>query len=758
MKDGRIVGTSVPRREGRDKVTGQSRYVDDMKLPGMLYGATVRSKVPRGKIKKITFGMGIDWNEFVIVSAKDIPGKNCIALIEEDQPCLADGSVNHPEEPILLLAHPDRHLLPRAVESISIEYDPLPGIFSIEESERRSEIIWGQDNIFKTYLVEKGHVNRVWAEADFIVEGEYSTGAQEQLYIENNGMIGVFDPDRGLTVWGSLQCPFYVHKALVKLFGLPADRVRVVQMETGGAFGGKEDYPSMIAGHAALLAMKSGKPVKIIYDRMEDMTATTKRHPSRTRHRTAVTKDGKILGGEIDFTIDGGAYATLSSVVLSRGTIHAGGPYHWPNVRIRAKAVATNAPPHGAFRGFGAPQSLFAMERHMERIAKAVGLSPDEVRRRNFLKQGQATTTSQLASEDIDLEKLLDRAMELSDYRSKKEQFLKINRASGFLKKGIGIASFLHGAGFTGSGEQYLGSMVGVEACCDGKIRVLVSSSEFGQGTNTILCQIAAEALGLRYDDVEIAQPDTQEVPNSGPTVASRTAMIVGQLVHSAAKGIGETLRANGALRDSYTPEEFRQACSAYVTKHGTFRSLAQYEQPEGVTWDDKTYRGSAYAAFAWAVYVAEVTVDLTTYSVTLDDFVALQEIGRVIHPVLAKGQIVGGVAQAIGFALYEKVIWEKGRMMNGQMTNYIMPTSSDLPPIRVYFEELGNAHGAFGAKGIGELPMDGPAPAIVNAVEDALGVPFDSIPLLPEDIFDALAAKNTQESRSEIGALRGTK
>ena len=758
MKDARIVGTSVPRREGRDKVTGQSRYVDDMELPGMLYGATVRSKIPRGKIKKITFGTGIDWNEFVIVSAKDIPGKNCIALIEDDQPCLADGEVNHPEEPILLLAHPDRHLLPKAVESISIEYDPIPAIFSVEESEHRSEVIWGQDNIFKRYLVEKGDVDRVWAEADFIVEAEYTTGAQEQLYIENNGMIAVFDAEGGLTVWGSLQCPFYVHKALVKLFGLPANRVRVVQMETGGAFGGKEDYPSMIAGHAALLAMKSGKPVKIIYDRMEDMTATTKRHPSRTRHRTAVTKDGKILGGEIDFTIDGGAYATLSSVVLSRGTIHAGGPYHWPNVRIRAKAVATNAPPHGAFRGFGAPQSLFAMERHMDRIAKTVGLSPDEVRRRNFLKPGQTTTTSQLASEDIDLEKLLDRAMELSDYRSKKEQFLKANSGSTSLKKGIGIASFLHGAGFTGSGERYLGSVVGVEACRDGKIRVLVSSSEFGQGTNTILCQIAAEALGLRYDDVEIAQPDTQEVPNSGPTVASRTAMIVGQLVHSAAKGIGETLKTNGALGDSYTPEEFREACRAYVAKHGSFRSLAQYEQPESVTWDDKTYRGSAYAAFAWAVYVAEVTVDLTTYSVTLDDFVALQEIGRVLHPVLAKGQIIGGVAQAIGFALYEKVVWEKGRVMNGQMTNYIMPTSSDLPPIRVYFEELGNVHGAFGAKGIGELPMDGPAPAIVNAVEDALGVPFDSIPLLPEDIFDALAATNTQESPSEIGALRGTK
>src|SRR5580698_1619115 len=427
MKNAPIVGTSVPRMEGRGKVTGQARYVDDMVLPGMLYGATVRSRIPCGKIKKISFGPGIRWNEFVIVSAKDIPGKNCIALIEDDQPCLADGIVNHPEEPLLLLAHPDRHLLPKAVAAVSVEYDPLPAIFSLEESESLEQIIWGADNTFKSYLIEKGDVDSVWQNADHIVEAEYTTGAQEQLYIENNGMIAAFDPEQGITVWGSLQCPYYIHKALVKLFAFPADRVRVVQMETGGAFGGKEEYPSMIAAHAALLALKSGKPVKIVYDRMEDMAATTKRHPSRTRHRTAVSKDGKILAGEIDFTIDGGAYKTLSPVVLSRGAIHAGGPYYWPSIRIRAKAVATNAPPHGAFRGFGAPQSLFALERHMDRIAQVVGLSPVEIRRRNFLQPGQTTTTGQTVNEPIDLSKLLDRALELSNYHAKKENFARRN-------------------------------------------------------------------------------------------------------------------------------------------------------------------------------------------------------------------------------------------------------------------------------------------------------------------------------------------
>src|SRR5713226_4174120 len=645
MTEEHIIGKSVPRKEGRDKVTGAARYIDDMTMPGMLYGATVRSRIPRGVIKHISFDPQFDWSEFVTVAANDIPGKNCIALIGDDQPCLADGMVNHPEEPILLLAHADPHLLRKTVDSVSIEYEPLPAVFTIEDSERRSQIIWGMNNTLKTFLIAKGDVDNVWAKADYIVEGEYTTGAQEQLYIENNGVIAAFDLEQGITVWGSLQCPYYVHKALMALCNLPAEKIRVVQAETGCSFGGKEDYPSIIAGHAVLLAMKTGRPVKIVYDRLEDMTATTKRHPSRTRHRTAVGKDGKILGGEIDFTIDGGAYATLSSVVLSRGTIHAGGPYYWPNIRIRGKAVATNTPPHGAFRGFGAPQSLFAMERHMNRIAQVVGLSPAEIRRRNFLKPGQTTTTEQTVREEIDLGKLLDRAVDLSAYDAKKARFAQENEA-GSIRRGMGIAAFLHGAGFTGSGERYLASVVGVEGCADGTVRVLVSSTEFGQGTNTVLCQIAAEALNLPYDNVGMAQPDTSEVPNSGPTVASRTVMVVGKLVQSAALGIRQTLISSKLLRESYSPDEFRAACQHYVAARGEFRSWSRYEAPSDIFWDDQKYRGDAYAAFAWAVYVVQVTVDLTTYSVSVDDFVALQEVGKVLHPLLARGQIIGGIAQ----------------------------------------------------------------------------------------------------------------
>jgi CO/xanthine dehydrogenase Mo-binding subunit len=734
----RIIGKSVPRKEGREKVTGRARYVDDITFPGMLHGVTVRSPAARGRIRGIHFGGDIPWSEFTIVTARDIPGRNCIALLIEDQPCLAAELVNHPEEPIVLLAHQEKYLLEEARRAVRIEIEPLQAVFTIDDSLARKQVVWGSDNVFKSFQVQKGNVDDAWPAADFVIEGTYETGAQEQLYIEPQGMIARANPNDGVTVWGSLQCPYYVHKALTALFGLPKDRIRVVQMETGGGFGGKEEYPSMIAAHAALLAWKSGKPVKIIYDRAEDMVATTKRHPSRTRHRTAVTRDGKLLAMEIDFTLDGGAYETLSPVVLSRGTIHSAGPYNCPNVRIRSRAVATNAPPHGAFRGFGAPQSVFALERHLDRVAKATGLTPEELRRRNFIQEGQSLAVSQVVREKVDMNRLMDRAFELSAYHAKRKRFDAENPHN-TIRRGIGFASFLHGAGFTGSGEEYLASEVAAEATRDGQVRILAASTEMGQGTNTIFSQIAAETLGIHHEQIEIMQPDTAKVPNSGPTVASRTSMIVGKLVDSAALEIQQKLFQSGLLNPGYGPTDFAVACREFIERNGPLQSFAKYQHPRDLHWDDELYQGDAYGAYAWAVYVAEVSVDTRIAEVRVEDFVAVQEVGKVINPVLAAGQIEGGIAQGIGFALYENVIWQEGCMVNGQMTNYIMPTSMDLPPIRVYFEEIPYSRGPAGAKGIGELPLDGTAPAIANAIAHATGADITRIPITPEVLLEML-------------------
>jgi CO/xanthine dehydrogenase Mo-binding subunit len=735
----RIVGAPVHRKEGADKLLGRAQYVDDIEREGMWYGITIRSAIPRGKIKSIQFDESIDWKELAVVTAADVPGDNHIQLIVADQPCLADGEVNHCDEAIVLLAHPDKLKLRKAAEGVRIEYEPLPAIFTIEESERRDQIVWSTDNLMKTFLLEKGDVDSVWAHAAHIVEGEYRTGAQEHLYIENNGIIAEWNAETGVTVWGSLQCPYYVHKTLIKIFHLPDEQVRVVQTETGGAFGGKEDYPSTLASHAALLAMKCGHPVKMVYDRMEDLAATTKRHPARTRHRTALDKNGKLLAMDIDFATDGGAYATLSSTVLSRGTLHAPGPYSCPNIRIRSSAWATNTVPYGAFRGFGAPQAIFAVERHMDEIASVLGMDSVELRRKNFLHEGDTTATEQLMREPIMMDQLLDRILRESDYYARRERFARENPNSA-VKRGLGIAAFYHGSGFTGSGERILNSLAGMDVTPDGKVRVLVSNTEFGQGTNTVLTQVAAEAIGIDYEDIIMAASDTGLVPNSGPTVASRTVMVVGRLIERAGLQLLSMLRESAGLGEQFTRDEFFAACERYRAAKGDVVSLVRYEAPPGIFWDDQKYRGEAYPSYAWSIHMAQVAVDMVTFSAEVEEFWAVQEVGKVLNPVLATGQIEGGIAQGIGYALYEKVVLQNGHMANNQMTNYIIPTAEDVPPIHVFFEEIPFQYGGYGAKGIGELPHDGPAPAIVNAIKDATGVSFHSIPLLPEELFPALA------------------
>ncbi|HEY2470284.1 MAG TPA: xanthine dehydrogenase family protein molybdopterin-binding subunit [Terracidiphilus sp.] len=734
----RIVGTSVPRKEGLNKLRGTAQYIDDIQRDGMWHGGTVRSSVPRALIRSIGFDRAIDWGEFTVVSAADIPGENRIQMIVDDQPCLADGRVNHCEEPILLIAHPDKHKVREAVKAVHIEYEALPPVFTIEESEKQQTIVWGSDNCFKSFLLEKGDVESTWAQAAHIVEGEYRTGAQEHLYIENNGVIAEYSRENCMTVWGSLQCPFYVHKSLLTVFNLPSDKVRVIQTETGGAFGGKEDYPSVIASHAALLAMKSGHPVKLVYDRIEDLAATTKRHPSRVRHRTALDAAGKLLAMDIQIDTDGGAYSTLSSTVLSRATLHSPGPYVCPNVRVRSHAWATNTVPYGAFRGFGAPQTIFAVERHMDEVASAIGMDPVELRRRNFIHQGETTATEQLMSEPVVLDKLLDRGLKESGYFEKRDRFAKEN-ASNAVKRGMGFAAFYHGSGFTGSGEHYLNSLAGVDVSAEGKVRVLVSSTEFGQGTNTVLTQIAAETLHLDYDDLIMAPPDTGIVPNSGPTVASRTAMVIGRLIERASMQLLSILREQAGLAEQFSREQFFAACDQLRARNGEVVSLCRYEAPPGVFWDDDKYHGEAYPAYGWAVHVAQVAVDTVTYSAEVEEFWSVQEAGRILNPVLAGGQVEGGIAQGIGYALYEKVVLQNGRMANNQMTNYIMPTAEDVPPIHIFWEEIPFQHGGFGAKGIGELPHDGPAPAILNAIRHATGAGFNAIPLLPEDLYAKL-------------------
>jgi CO/xanthine dehydrogenase Mo-binding subunit len=698
----RVVGRSVPRKEGLAKARGVARYVDDLRFPGMLHGRTVRSTVARGEVTAVL--LDFDRAGFTVVDHRDIPGRNVVALIQDDQPFLVEREVRHAEEAILLLAHEDRDALRAA--PVRVEYRPAEPLLDPERS----------PHVFKEIVIEKGDLGRGLAEADLVVEGEYRTGRQEHVYIEPQGVIAV-PGEGGMTVYGSLQCPFYVHRALVGLLGLPADKVRVVQTETGGGFGGKEEYPSMIAGHAALLARKSGRPVKLVYDRLEDMAATTKRHPSIVRHRTGVKRDGRITAMEIDVLLDGGAYCTLSPVVLSRGCLHATGPYRCENVRIHGRVVMTNTPPSGAFRGFGAPQTVFAAEVQMDRVADALSLDPVHLRERNALRPGDAMATGQVLGEDASALAVLREAVKRSDFHRKRRAFRGTNR-------GIGLSLFFHGAGFTGSGELMLASKAALELTERGA-RILVGSTEMGQGARTTLAQTVAEALGLPVERVDVAEPDTSRVPNSGPTVASRTCMVVGGLL----KACAEEMKARlGGL----TP-------AAYLNRHGPLAVTKQYEPPPGIVWDDATYRGDAYATYGWGCDVAEVELDPVTYEVRPKRVTAVVEIGRAINPLMAAGQVEGATAQGLGFALLEEVVMREGRMANAQLTNYLIPTALDTPPVDVTILEAPSRHGPFGAKGIGEMPMSGPGPAVANAVRH-LGLDVRSLPITPEKVLECVS------------------
>lgn len=727
----------MKRVEGLSKLTGRERYVDDIPLDGFLWGGTVRSPSPRGAIREVRFSPDVDWSEFVVVDHRDVPGQNTIFLMEDDQPVLAVDYVRHIHEPVLLLAHPSRATVRRAVRSVEIIIDPDLPALDFRVPPTRDRIQYGDDNVLEHLRIEKGDVERALADAPVVVEGEYETGGQEHVYLETQGM-AAWEENGVITVTGSMQCPYYVVKAFERALDCDRDAIRIIQAPTGGGFGGKEEFPSGIALHAALLAMKAGRPVKLVYERDEDMAATTKRHPSRVRHRTGVDADGRLLAQSIDVTLDGGAYVTLSPVVLSRAIIHAAGPYRCENVRIDGRAMLTNSVPFGAFRGFGAPQTIFANERHMDRVAAAIGMDPVELRRRNLLRDGETTSTGQITSGDTDQILVLDRALELADFRARQEEHTEFNASHPTLRRGIGVASFHHGAGFTGSGEEYLQSVVHVAGLPDGRIEVRTASVEMGQGANTVFTQLACDRLDCRPQDVIIAPPDTHRVPDSGPTVASRTTLIVGGLVERAC----EDLRRQAGVSAEAPGSDVRAAIVRWHEKNPDSELLgrARYERPADLHWDDETYRGDAYPAFAWATYIAEVEVDLRTWAARVTDFVAVQEVGRVLNETLARGQIQGGVAQAIGWALMEDTIWKDGALENGQLTNYVIPTSDDLPAIRVDFvrgpgDDLDRA-----PKGIGELPMDGGAPAVANAIAAAIGVDPRAVPLTPERLMHLAA------------------
>ncbi|HEV8578236.1 MAG TPA: xanthine dehydrogenase family protein molybdopterin-binding subunit [Thermoanaerobaculia bacterium] len=751
------IGESPPRPDGFAKVSGSARYVDDVSLPGMWHGATLRSPHPHARIRSIRFNAAKAPEGAVCVTAADLPGPNGVQLLDDGWPILADGFSLHVGEPIALVAAPTRLAARQALAAFTVEYEPLDPILTLEAAETLPPLY--------ELRLENGDVEAAFAAAEHVIEGTWRTGHQEHIYIECNGMIASFENGGALTLLGSMQCPYYVHKALTHAFQLPEDKVRVRASVVGGGFGGKEDFPSALAIHAGLLARACGRPVKMIYDRHEDIVSTSKRHPAVVCHRTAVSADGRLLALDAEILMDGGAYKTLSPVVLSRALLHCFGPYRWPSVRVRGKVLRTHTAPNSAFRGFGAPQVEFAIERQMDRIGRELGLDPYEIRDRNVVEPGDRLPTGQILDASTSARLCLEEVERRTGFRRRWKELeeARDSAADGEPRRGIGLSLYFHGAGFTGNGERKMRSPVTARLLEDGRIEVLTAMTDMGQGCAAVFPQIAMAAGGVGADDVIFAEPDTGDVPDSGPTVASRTTMIVGGLIartvaelrdrvlawRSASEKENLSIREGWIENASGRAERFRDAARRYREETGPVEVTIHNEPPEWQTFDESTYRGAAYPTYAWGADVVEVEVDPDTLAARPVQVTAVCEVGRAIHKTLCAGQIEGGTLQALGWALMEEIKLQDGRYLNDRLATYIIPTAKDSPRIDVHLLERSWEGGPFGAKGVGELPMDGGAPAAVQAIENATGALVNEIPATPERLMKALGSSNVLPSET---------
>jgi len=695
------ISKSIPKRDHSAKISGKAMYVCDHPTDGLLFGRLLRSTVPRARVLHVKLPALPEG--YYYVDKNDIPGKNQVHMILDDTPVFADETVEHIGDPIGLIVGPNEALTEKLLHQITVEYEELEPIFDARKS----------DTVFFDYTYEKGDISKAFAEADKIYEEDFTTGLQEHMYIETNGVIA--EPKDGkMFVHGSIQCPYYVHNAVVDALGVDGDKVSIAQDAIGGGFGGKEDYPSIIACQAAVAAQKTGKPVRIVFDRREDVEFTSKRHPSFCNYKVAV-KDGRITGMDIDVLYDGGAYTTMSMVVLQRGIIGASGVYFVPHLKVRGQARKTNTVPNGAFRGFGGPQTFFAVEMMMTHIAKALNIEPVDFKLQHVANGGDSTSTNGKFHFPVPIPAMTQDVLKLSDYYKKRAAY---KNQHGRYRKGIGLAMVYHGAGFTGNGERdIIKAIAHLRKDRDGKVEILTSITDMGQGVFTTFAKIVAEELGLPQEQIMVRYPDTARVPNSGPTVASRSLMVVGELLRRAAI----RLRAEWKDGEDQLIEE-------------------RYKHPEFmIPFDIATFQGDAYPTYSWTVNAVEVEIDTFTGYIKIVGAWGSFDAGTPIDENILIGQMEGGLLQSLGYGMMEKITAEKGRIRNNTFSDYIIPTSVDVPNMQVKLHVEEYTAGPYGAKGAGELPHVGGAPAVIDAIQNALDIKLNRVPFLAEDVMEVL-------------------
>lgn len=743
-----IIGTSQNRSDARGKIRGETKFLTDLSLANMLHAAPVYSNIPHGILQGIdTSRVESDADFVAFFGARDILGENQVGVIIEDQPLFVSERVRYIGDSVGILIARTAESAHRLAKMVSLEIEKLPALLSINESRESDDNLLHQSNIACEHQVKRGDVEAGFEKADHIIEARFATPYQEHYYLEPQGCIAERTPEGGISIVGSIQCPFYIQKAVAKALDLPFSKVKVTQAPTGGAFGGKEDVPSEVCARAALAALRLDQPVKMVYQRDVDIQLTSKRHPFQMHYRVGVDKEGRLLAAEIKLEENAGAYATLSSVVSYRSAMQAMGPYVIPNISVESKSYYTNLPPAGAFRGFGSPQAAFGHERMMDVIAAELSMDPVELRLKNIIKVGTETLTGHLLSSSVGAEETLLTAAKAANWDHQLEE-----KDPRYLT-GYGVSLIHYGNCLGAAGWFMDGSAAKIKIHRDGSISVAFGLVEMGQGALTVVAQMTAEALGVEAERITVLPTDTEQVPDSGPSVASRNVVMTGNAIRDAASKILRVLKEaaselmqcdlqevrieNGSVFNIRNHEQlpFQELSNYLYLSNRPMDVMGWWHVPE-LNYDAESGVGEAYFTYSYATHIAKVKIDKVTGRTQVEKIWASHDIGKAINPAGLEAQIEGGTAQGIGWALTENFKVELGKVLTDNLTTYLLPTALDVGEIESIIIEDPEPEGPWGAKGIGEPAIIPTAAAIANAVSNALGQPFNQLPVLPEQVL----------------------
>lgn len=740
----RWVGKEVARRDAIEKAKGVTKYASDMFPENMLWVATHRSKHPHAKILRIDVSKALKMSGVVAVfTHRDVPN-NRYGLFVKDRPVLCDDRVRYIGDPIALVAAETKEEAEQAVEEIEVQYEPLPVVTDPLEAMKPSSIsIHEGGNITRSTRITFGDVEKGFGLSKAVVENEYRTATQIHAFLETEAGISYIDEKGRITVVAGGQSPYRDQHEIVSTLKLPPEKVRVIIPHVGGAFGGKDDISVQI--HLALVTWKTGRPARLVWDREESTISGTKRHPSIVRMRTGAAADGRLMANQVEIIYDTGAYAGLGHAVLDVAIENCNGPYKIPNIDIKAWLVYTNNFVASAFRGFGAPQVMFAIEQQMDQLAHELGIDPIEFRLVNALRRGDVMVFGNRLETSVGIAKCLEAAKNHPLWLGR-ERYKSAGQYP-WIKRGVGVAAAIKG--YTIGALPDRGS-VAVELRLDGGINVFGSFTEIGQGVIQSVAQVAAELFGVDFDKVEVIFADTDKTPDTSVTSASRQLFLAGNALKDAAKKMLEHVKKFLEEKYSTKIDDVRFE-NGFLVGHGlkvSLSDLAQSMEREGA---QRVVRGVfdvprvepipgsleiPHLFYMFGVSLILVEVNTLTGVVTVPKLVSIADVGKVINPQTLTGQLEGAAVQGIGFALLEDPKIEGGILKTTNLSTYLIPSIKDTPDIEVIPIEDYEESGPFGAKGIGEIGIISVAPAVANAIFDAVGVRPKSAPMTPEKIY----------------------